>query len=786
MENELTVIVQFRDELERELAVLLREATRLDRKLKLIDPDQMTTGNKIASMIRDLPVLDFMAPSIKINQIVVKDIRDDVNFTTVPKVDRCTTCHLGIDKVGYEAAPQPFTTHPNLELYLTSSSPHPINDYGCTSCHAGRGRGTSFTSSGHMPSTPEQAHEWEEKYAWESLDFWETKMYPAKYSEAGCLKCHTGDAVVKAADKLNLGLSLMEKGACYGCHQLDRYDDWERRGPNLAMVSSKLTREFSFKWIREPRDFRHNAWMPSFFGQSNTDDEKAIKRTNTEIHGIVHYLFENSTDAVFATEGKLGDPVRGKQLVESLGCLGCHVVEHEPTDAVNSLDRMNRRHGPNLINIGSKTDARWTYNWIKDPTFYNPISRMPDLRLSDDEAGDITAYLLSSRNVEFENTDIPPLDEEELDAIAIGWLAKSNPTATAIEQVQNMEIDEKLEYVGEKSILLYGCFSCHNLPGFETAKPIGTPLTYEGSKPVHNLDFGSIHDIGHTNYNWFEAKLANPRIFDRKTVKAADEKLRMPNFHFSQVEVEALVTALLGLVKADIGESKMANYDTGGKIIQRGRIVIEDFNCQGCHIIDGYGGSIANIIGDIALSPPTLNTEGAKVQPNWLFHFFKEPEIIRPNLTVRMPTFAFSDETWNNIIKSFQYADNVTTTFEDQHVVAKDSDLFSVGTFLASADVGDCGKCHILGSKNPTGNRIDWAPDLAKVRYRLRPDWVVDFLRDPQEIMPGTKMPQPYVPTKEDVDFEGAEEYFPLPVIRMAGETEKLLQGLRDYVYTVE
>ncbi len=39
---------------------------------------------------------------------------DDVNFTTVPKMDRCTTCHLAIDRVGYEKYPQPFTTHPNL------------------------------------------------------------------------------------------------------------------------------------------------------------------------------------------------------------------------------------------------------------------------------------------------------------------------------------------------------------------------------------------------------------------------------------------------------------------------------------------------------------------------------------------------------------------------------------------------------------------------------------------------------------------------------------------------
>src|SRR5262249_44487779 len=45
------------------------------------------------------PLLDFMAPTIKINQLILPDVVDDVNFKTVPKMDRCTTCHLGIDNV---------------------------------------------------------------------------------------------------------------------------------------------------------------------------------------------------------------------------------------------------------------------------------------------------------------------------------------------------------------------------------------------------------------------------------------------------------------------------------------------------------------------------------------------------------------------------------------------------------------------------------------------------------------------------------------------------------------
>jgi len=122
-----------------------------------------------------------------------------------------------------------------------------------------------------MPRDLEQRHQWEDLYGWEELHHWDNKMFPAPYSEAGCFKCHSTEPTVKGADVLSLGLTLIEKGACFGCHQLERYADWERRGPNLALLRSKLTRDFAFKWVRNPRSLRHNAWMPSFFNPRPVD-----------------------------------------------------------------------------------------------------------------------------------------------------------------------------------------------------------------------------------------------------------------------------------------------------------------------------------------------------------------------------------------------------------------------------------------------------------------------------------------------------------------------------------
>ena len=55
-----------------------------------------------------------------------------------------------------------------------------------------------------------------------------------------------------------------------------------------------------------------------------------------------------------------------------------------------------------------------------------------------------------------------------------------------------LKLDEKLMYLGEKTISRLGCFGCHTIPGFENAKPIGTALNDWGFKNPARLDFGHI------------------------------------------------------------------------------------------------------------------------------------------------------------------------------------------------------------------------------------------------------------------------------------------------------
>ena len=83
----------------------------------------------------------FRYPKIpKIEQTSIDDFDRNAFDEAVARVDRCQSCHIGIDKKGFEDAPQPFRTHSNFEQIILK---HPPDKLGCTPCHEGQGAAVS-------------------------------------------------------------------------------------------------------------------------------------------------------------------------------------------------------------------------------------------------------------------------------------------------------------------------------------------------------------------------------------------------------------------------------------------------------------------------------------------------------------------------------------------------------------------------------------------------------------------------------------------------------------------
>jgi hypothetical protein len=129
------------------------------------------------------------------------------------------------------------------------------------------------------------------------------------------------------------------------------------------------------------------------------------------------------------------------------------------------------------------------------------------------------------------------------------------------------------------------------------------------------------------------------------------------------------------------------------------------------------------------------------VQGDWLFAYLHDPSRVRmrPWLTVRMPTFGFTDDQANSIIGYFEARER-QKPFVSRPVAAHPRDL-AVGQVVFT--MFQCAKCHPAGPVAPGGvtSAGDLAPSLLLASERLRHDWVPSWVKNPQGWMPGTRMP---------------------------------------------
>src|SRR5437762_2100957 len=402
---------------QKQIEDLHTEEARLGKRLTVLAP------SVTKDYFRNAPLLDFMAPTIKVQQIILPNVMDDVNFIRVPKQDRCMTCHLAIDKAGYEKYPQPFTTHPDLKTFLGGSSSHPIDKTGCTVCHEGMGQSVSFRDAAHMPSNEKQQEEWEKKYHWEQPHLWDYPMLPLKMTEASCAKCHKQQVFIPKADTLNLAYTTYERAGCYACHKTKGFENVRKPGPILTKIESKLTPGWVKTWIRNPRAVKPTTWMPRIWYNSNSSSPQDAVRNEVEINAAVAYLFANSEKHELAVKSPpRGDAASGQKIVRSIGCLGCHVLDEKTRIEAGP----RRTFGQPLQNIGSKTTYEWIFNWVRDPKHYSPDTYMPNLRLTDQQVADVATFLSGLKQAGGDEAKATP-DDKAVDEVLLDYYKANMP-----------------------------------------------------------------------------------------------------------------------------------------------------------------------------------------------------------------------------------------------------------------------------------------------------------------------------------------------------------------------
>jgi hypothetical protein len=133
------------------------------------------------------------------------------------------------------------------------------------------------------------------------------------------------------------------------------------------------------------------------------------------------------------------------------------------------------------------------------------------------------------------------------------------------------------------------------------------------------------------------------------------------------------------------------------------------------------GGTTASPSGDKVKAQPGLDRNG-----------------VRPYLKFRMPTFSFSPNELQTLVRFFMAMSGQQEPYikqpleplsEEEKLVARQ--MFTSGT--------PCLKCHITGEPAHDAKAI--APNFLLASERLKPDWTFRWLLDPSQISPGTAMP---------------------------------------------
>jgi cytochrome c2 len=798
MSAELASMKDEKAKLLQQRVALMKNATELSaqRDKYLSDRIPDASDATIAGIQRKLETFD-----ISIKQIHVKD---------VDLVDRCESCHVGIREpvtitkaaMGGEAA---FTSHPNKELLKV----HDPEKFGCTPCHGGNGVAVDTVEKAHgtyehwlwpMHAKENTEAGCQQCHSREIVTEMADTLNSGReiFRLRGCMACHRYEGFDRDGDELSAAnqnirtleqqkaewlreagfdiskgdktrdnkeatrlyaaandLKVRSTGLDAQMEQLDMRSkelirEIKKVGPSLKEVRVKMHKEWLPVWLQDPHKWRPGTKMPTF------------RLDQDEIKAIAAFVWQSGVQGELKTNPQ-GDPAKGKEAFETRGCMACHSMGE-------GNDKQGGTFAANLSRVGEKDNYDYLVRWIHNPRErtapYCPFEKK-DLTAEDYQRKGLP-YVFDFEHTRCPNdghelivqqmTPMPSLRLTIEEARDIASYLETRKGSTNYQNADYLD-DPKLKARGLYLVRFYGCAGCHEISGLEDEPRIGTELTKEGSKPIERLDFALLGHKAQAEewYNhkgFFEHKLQNPAVYDQGKEKAKQDRLKMPNFNLSKPEIDQVSTFLLGSVESSLPERYYYEPTDAKQDIIEGWWVVRKYNCMGCHQVHVGQSTVFMQLPRYQdpdwkdQRPPSLIGEGARVDPNWLMKFLKNPSLsetdtdrdgVRRYLRARMPTFYFSDGEIRKLVRFFNALSSQITPYIAQPLDPLTDQERTMARNLFSSEGAPCLKCHMTG--DPKHDARATAPNFTIAKERLKPGWTRRWILDPAMMAPGTAMP---------------------------------------------
>jgi cbb3-type cytochrome oxidase cytochrome c subunit len=467
------------------------------------------------------------------------------------------------------------------------------------------------------------------------------------FFEHRCAKCHLGTFPEPGAPELKMDAPSLEGiGA-------RRHFDWMRR------------------WILDPKSMRPTARMPQLLrGPKAKEDAEAIAGYLASLKN--EPAIENPPALITRQNGATAEAVSGSEprpLYDRLNCAGCH----NPPDATEiDPGKLSQKH------VGAKFPKGKLAEFLLAPEAHYSWTRMPNFRLSSDEARELEGYLL-------------------------GASEKPNPSAAPD--------DAALLERGRQLVQTSGCLNCHAL---KLENQFAAPKLAElhGARPAA------------------VSKPSDDASLQRRTgclSAKEDEESKAPWFGFNDAERQSLQA--FAETEARAGYASLARYVPAEFAQRQARLL----RCNACH------GQI-ELVPPLEILGGKLKPEwSARFISGEIPHKIRYDAHPKgePWVQARMPAFEAQ-----GCLMAEGLAELHGYPPKGPPEPPLDMSLAAQGQKLVGKDGGfSCVSCHAVGSMLALEVFESEGPNLALSAERLLPDYFRRWVRNPLSIDPQTKMP---------------------------------------------